>query len=274
MIQDITNKIDALPPLPKTLIELEEFKRKSIQEPFELLSILEQDPLILATLLKIANSAMFGFRHKVETPRKAIDLIGINFTLSIAFGSAIKSTLDTNLEAYGITADQFIELSNMSSNLLNKWVGRWDVSLKEALLLPVFLQETGKFIISDLAKEYNKTDAFYTSIQHDFTKISQIEKNHFEATSSEITAMIFEQWGLDSKLINIIRYIDDMKHCDEEYLKDVQILNVIRILCNPIEPLSEKAIELGMQKAKEYNLDTKSLEKAIEVMQDRILDAM
>ena len=274
MIQDITKMIDSLPPLPKTLMELEEFRKKPTQEISELLTILEKDPLILATLLKIANSAMFGFRHKVETTKKAIELIGINFTLSIAFGSAIKSTLNTNLEAYNITADQFIELANMSSNLLVKWIGKLDLQLKEQLLLPVFLQETGKFVLSNIAKEYNKTDAFYKSIQNDFTKIAQIEANHFESTSSQITAAIFEQWGLDDKLINIIRYVDDIEHCDKVYLKEVQILNVLKILCNPIEPLSDKAVEIGIQKAKEYNLDIRGLEKAIEVMQDRILDAM
>jgi HD-like signal output (HDOD) protein len=274
MVHNITKMIDALPPLPKTLIELEEFKKQPIQETSELLAILEKDPLILATLLKIANSAMFGFRHKVETTKKAIELMGINFTLSIAFGSAIKSTLNTNLDAYNITADRFMELSSLSSNLLHKWVGRWNSQLKEQLLLPVFLQETGKFVLSNLAKEYNKTEAFCDSIKNDFAKIAQIESNYFEATSSEVTASIFEQWGLDSKLINTIKYVDDIEQCDKKYLQEVQVLNVIKTLCNPIEPLSEQAIELGLKKAKEYKLDTKSLEKAIEVMQDRILDAM
>ena len=274
MIQDITKMIDALPPLPKTLIELEEFKKKPVQEILELLTILEKDPLILATLLKIANSAMFGFRHKVETSKKAIELIGINFTLSIAFGSAIKSTLKTDLEAYGISADQFIELSNMGSNLLNKWVGAWDLHLKEQLLLPVFLQETGKFILSNIAKEKGITESFYTSIHQDFTIISKLEHEHFEATSSQITASIFEQWGLDDKLINIIKYVDDIENCEPEYLQETQVLNVIKILCNPIEPLSDRSIELGIEKAEEYNLNTRSLIKAIEIMQDRILDAM
>ena len=162
----------------------------------------------------------------------------------------------------------------MSSNLLNKWVGRWDLQLKEELLLPVFLQETGKFIISDIAKEYNKTDVFYNSIKSDFTKIPRVEENHFEATSSQITAAIFEQWGLDEKLINIIKYVDDIKHCKPEYLKDAQILSVIKILCNPIEPMSDNAIEIALKLATNYNLDTRSLQKAIEIMQDRILDAM
>jgi HD-like signal output (HDOD) protein len=274
MIKHITSKIDALPPLPKTLMQLEKFKRKSVQEPFELLAILQQDPLILSTLLKVANSAMFGFRHKVETPQKAIELIGINFTLSIAFGSAIKSTLNTTLDAYNLSPNQFIELANMSSNLLHKWVGRWNATLKDELLLPVFLQETGKFVISDIAKDMDRTQEFYNEIKKDFTKIPQIEKEYFEATSSQVTALIFEQWGLDDKLINIIKHIDDVKQVNNKHKQELQILNIIKILCNPIEPLSDKAIQIATDQAKQYNLNERSLRQAIEIMQDRILDAM
>lgn len=273
MINYISKKIDALPPLPKTVMELQEFKRKDVQEISELLKILEKDPLIMATLLKVANSAMFGFRHKVETTKKAVELIGVNFTLSIAFGSAVKSTLNTNLDAYGLSSDQFLDLANMSSNLLNKWVGAWDYKLKEELLLPVFLQETGQFVLSDLAKEYKITNNFYEAIKKDFTKIAEIEKQLFTMNSAEVTASIFEQWKLKEELIAIIRAVNDISKCDPKYLKHAQVLSVVKVLCNPIEPLSSKAVEKSIDMAKEFKLDIKSLEKAIEVIEDRLLDA-
>ena len=84
-----------------------------------LAKILEQDPLITSTLLKVANSAMFGFNNKVETPSRAIHLLGVNFTLSIAFGSAIKNSLDTDLGTYGLSSEGFMRIANMTSNLVN-----------------------------------------------------------------------------------------------------------------------------------------------------------
>lgn len=273
MINYISKKIDALPPLPKTVIDLQNFKRKDVQEINELLTILEKDPLIMATLLKVANSAMFGFRHKVETTKKAVELIGVNFTLSIAFGSAVKSTLNTNLDAYGMTSDQFMDLANMSSNILNKWVGAWDYKLKEELLLAVFLQETGQFVLSDLAKEYKVTTSFFEAIKKDCIKISAIEKQFFTMTSAEVTASIFEQWKLNEDLIEVIRAVNDISKCNPKYLKQAQILSVIKVLCNPVEPLSSKAVEQSIEMAKNFKLDVKSLEKAIEIIEDRLLDA-
>jgi HD-like signal output (HDOD) protein len=66
MTSKILEKIESLPPLPKTIIEIEEFRKKQDKELSELLQIIEKDALIVSTLLKIANSAMFGFRTKVE----------------------------------------------------------------------------------------------------------------------------------------------------------------------------------------------------------------
>jgi HD-like signal output (HDOD) protein len=62
----ILEKIESLPPLPKTIIDIEEFRKKYDKEAADLLKIIEKDALIISTLLKISNSAMFGFRSKVE----------------------------------------------------------------------------------------------------------------------------------------------------------------------------------------------------------------
>ena len=66
MTSKILEKIESLPPLPKTIIEIEEFRKKQDKELSELLQIIEKDALIVSTLLKIAKSEMFGFRTKVE----------------------------------------------------------------------------------------------------------------------------------------------------------------------------------------------------------------
>ena len=65
---NILQKIESLPPLPKTIIDIEEFRKRKDKEAADLLDIIEKDALIISTLLKISNSAMFGFRSKVETP--------------------------------------------------------------------------------------------------------------------------------------------------------------------------------------------------------------
>ena len=268
----LTKKIDSLPPLPKTIIDLENFKKSSNKDLDTLLKIIEQDPLIIATLLKVANSAMFGFINKVETASRAIHLLGINFTLSIAFGSAIKNSFTAGLNAYGITTDDFMRLANMSSNLLSLWIGRIDNALKEELVLPAFLLETGRFVLASVAAEDGKEDEFLQKIKQNPNDISSIEKEYFNATSTQVTASIFKHWDLSETLINVCKYADDVDNSPDTYAKEAKVLNVVKIICNITDPLNDTFAQDGIDKASSYGLDTRNLEKAIEKMQDRLLD--
>jgi HD-like signal output (HDOD) protein len=271
LLENILEKIESLPPLPKTISEIEEYRRKSDKEASELLDIIEKDALIISTLLKISNSAMFGFRSKVETPGRAINLLGINFTISIAIGGTVQNLLMANLAPYGISSDDFMKASNLSSTLTNLWVSKFDYELKDELLLPSLLQEAGKFILSDVIASEKKTEEFKALVA-DGKTIAEAEKEILGTSTSEITAKIFRHWKLSDKLINMIEFVDDTKKAQAEFTRYSEVLDVIKTACTVTDPLGDDAVNSALQKAKVYGLDTKSLSQAIEKLQDRLLD--
>lgn len=270
---NILEKIESLPPLPKTIIEIEEFRKKLNKEPIDLLKIIEKDALIISTLLKISNSAMFGFRSKVETPSRAINLLGINFTISIAIGGTVQNLLMTNLEPYGINSDDFMRASNISSTLASLWLSKIDVELKEEILLPALLQETGKFILAELILNEKKSEDFKSKIASG-KSVEEVEMELLGVTTSQITAQIFRHWKLSDNLINMIEHVDDISNANADFKRKSQILDVIKTACNIKEPLSDVNIEKATLKAVAYGFDKKVFEKAIEVLQDRLLDEL
>ncbi|MBE0496624.1 MAG: HDOD domain-containing protein, partial [Campylobacterales bacterium] len=84
MNHNVLTQIDSLPPLPQTVLDIDGFKRKEDKSPPELAKIVGKDPLVFSTILKVANSAMFGFKKRIETPQMAVSLLGVNFTISLA----------------------------------------------------------------------------------------------------------------------------------------------------------------------------------------------
>lgn len=268
---NILEKIESLPPLPKTIIEIEEFRKKTNKESAELLEIIEKDALIISTLLKISNSAMFGFRSKVETPGRAINLLGINFTISIAIGGTVQNLLMTNLEPYGINSDDFMRASNISSTLASLWLSKIDIELKDEIVLPALLQETGKFIIADLIVNEGKSDLFKSKIASG-ASIEDTEKELLGFTTSEVTAKIFRHWKLSENLINVIENVDDVSKAENEYKKKTQILDIIKTAAYINSPLSESSIKKALEKASTYGFDTNILKNAITTLEDRLLD--
>ena len=271
MNSNIIEKIESLPPLPKTILEIEEFRQTPEKEAYELLKIIEKDALIVSTLLKVSNSAMFGFRSKVETASKAINLLGINFTISIAIGGTVQNLLKTNLSPYGINSDDFMRASNLATTLTALWLTRVSFDLKEELVLPALLQEAGKFILADVIDTEGKTEEFKSLISQGKT-IPEAEKETVGMTTSQITASIFKHWKLSDNLINVIEFVDDIENCDDRYEEKTQILEVIKTICCVTDAMSEENIQKGIAKATRYDLDVKNLEKSIEKLQDRLLD--
>ena len=267
----ILEKIESLPPLPKTIIDIEEFRKRHDKEAVDLLEIIEKDALIISTLLKISNSAMFGFRSKVETPSRAINLLGINFTISIAIGGTVQNLVMTSLDPYGINTDEFMRASNISSTLASLWLSKVDIELKEEIILPALLQEIGKFILSDILIAEQKDELFKSKIASG-SSIENAERELLGFTTSEITSKIFGYWKLSENLTKIIEFVDNVQNANPEYKQKTQILDVIKTACQVNAPLSDANVEKAVEKANKYGLDTKFLKKAIETLQDRLLD--
>ena len=70
----------------------------------------------------------------------------------------------------------------------------------------------------------------------------------------------------------MIEYVDDISNANENFKKKSQILDVIKTACNIKEPLSDENVTKAIKKATTYGFDIKILTKAIETLQDRLLD--
>ena len=124
--------------------------------------------------------------------------------------------------------------------------------------------------MSELIHESGKVAEFQDAISNSGKELSEIENEFVGYSCSKITANIFKHWKLSHNLIFSIGFVGDVNNCPEEFKQKAQILEVIKILADITAPLSEKNIAKALKKAKEYDLDTSLLSKAIERIQDKI----
>ncbi|WP_148626032.1 HDOD domain-containing protein [Aliarcobacter cryaerophilus] len=268
-IEDVLRRVESLPPLPRTIVLIEEYRRDNEKEIDKLHNIISKDALIVTNLLRIANSAMFGFRSKIETPLRAISLLGINFTISIAISTSSQKILVNSLSPYGLTNDTFMNSSNMASVLASLWLEKIDEKLKDEIILPALLLDIGKFILSDLIVSEYLDKEFKIKIDEGIA-IEDLEKEYFGFTSSFVTAKIFKHWRLNPNLVTSIEFVDDLENAPEEFKEKAKILDVIKTATCIKEPLSNNSIKKALEKAKKYGFDTKILENAILNLKQRI----
>ena len=268
-IEDVLRRVESLPPLPRTIVLIEEYRRDNEKEIDKLHNIISKDALIVTNLLRIANSAMFGFRSKIETPLRAISLLGINFTISIAISTSSQKILVNSLSPYGLTNDTFMNSSNMASVLASLWLEKIDEKLKDEIILPALLLDIGKFILSDLIVSEHLDKEFKIKIDEGIA-IEDLEKEYFGFTSSFVIAKIFKHWRLNPNLVTSIEFVDDLENAPEEFKEKAKILDVIKTATCIKEPLSNNSIKKALEKANKYGFDTKILENAILNLKQRI----
>lgn len=269
MKKNLINELNSLPSLPSSIIELEQYKNSKSTDVFKLVSIIEKDILMTVSILKIANSSMFAFKNKIISLQKAVNLLGIDFTISIAVGSAIQNRISSNLFAYAVKNEDFIFISALATNIINTWVSKIDFDLKDQLLLPAFLQEIGKFVISSVIEKARKTEEFLLDLEE--TKdTSFCEKKYTGFSCARITANIFKQWNFSHTLVIPIAFADDISSCPEQFKTKSQILEIVKILCDIRYPLSDRNIDKALKKVITYNFDVEDFLNSIDVIKEAI----
>jgi HD-like signal output (HDOD) protein len=263
MLENILEKIETLPPLPQTILEIETFRKQNNQEADELVKIVEKDPLCVATLLKISNSSFFGFNSKIETVKRVINLLGINFTIYVAIKEAIDSVLKIDLYPYGIKCEDFTKITHISLRFLDLWITKKDREFKDEVLLACLLHETGKFLLSETVVNRGLLDEFKQRIDSG-EEVSKVEKELLEVTTHKVTAEIFRYWNFNNNLIEIIEFVDDINSCSEKNREKCQILDIVRTLFDMKNFLSEENKQKALDKAKAYNFDIEYLNYAIQ----------
>ena len=256
-MQTIVTQIEKLAPLSKTILDTLNFSTKTNKTSEELIDILSTDPLIIASLLKTVNSAIFGFRNEVENVENLIYLMGIDFTISMVLSNNIEDSLETNVDGYGLDQSQFKEFLALKLKFISSWLRKENPELLKKIYLPLILQDVGKFIISKELKTENKIKSFLDTITKDPDHIDKVERKYYNCTSTEVSILVLDHWEINKNIINTLN-----GECKEVY----KILQLINIIFNIIEPLNEKQINYALKKATGLNLDIELLKKEIEAI--------
>jgi HD-like signal output (HDOD) protein len=267
MKSSIVESIKSLPPLSKTIIDINRVYADEESGIAELAKVIEPDPMIVANLLKAANSPLYSFGRDILSVAQAVSLFGMSMTRSIALGNSIRKLLNVDMQPYGVTSDKFAEVSSLQATLVQKWYAKVDRKKADKLYLSAFLQEMGKILISNSVIQDDEDISFHSEIESS-NDIAAAEKAYAGVTSSEVTAEIFSHWGFDEEFVDIIKYADNPSAAPKSVREYSTVLNIIKTVLPINKPFSEQAINFGLRKARDAGYDHELLEDAIDDMLD------
>lgn len=268
MKNSMIDSIKSLPPLPKTVIDMQRVCNDPESSINDLVKTVEHDPMIVANLLKAANSPLYSLRREINTVAQAVSLFGMSMTRSIGLGNSVRKLLNVDMEPYGVSSDRFAEISAMQAMLVHKWFAGIDRNKADKLFLAAFLQEMGKIVIASDVIQLDLTTNFKSDIEVALN-ISMVERSYVEATTAEVSAVMFTHWNFDRDFIQMIEFSDAPKDAPEGIKEYSEILNVIKTVI-PVGGISDRSVVQGIKKAQEAGLNVDALQKAIDTLLENI----
>ncbi|MDD3475366.1 MAG: HDOD domain-containing protein [Sulfurimonas sp.] len=265
MKSSIIDNIKALPPLSSTILKINKIYAEESSTLKDMASAIENDPMIIANILKIANSPLYGFGSEIKNASQAVSLFGMSMTRSIAIGNSIRKLLNVDMQPYRVTSDEFAHISSLQAALMLNWYKKIDKQKAEKLYLAAFLQETGKILIASEVIQNDEAIRFANEIE-DSNNLAVVEKAYVNASCGEVTALVFKHWGFDNEFIEMIKYSDTPSSAPDEIREFATALNIVKTIIPINKPFSEMAINFGLKKALDAGYKVKLLEESIDSM--------
>lgn len=267
MKTSIIDSINSLPPLSKTIAEINAVFANEEAGVSDLAKVIEKDPMIVANLLKAANSPLYGFGKEIRNAAQAVSLFGMSMTRSIAVGNSVRKLLNVDMQPYNITSDRFADISSLQAVLILNWYKKIDSKKADKLYLAAFLQETGKILIANSVIQEDEAISFASEIENS-SNIAQVEKAYVDVTSAEVTAKVFEHWGFDNEFIEMIKYADNPEAAPDAIKEYSMALHIVKTIIPVNKPLTEQMINFGLKKANDAGYNHEILEDTIDSMLD------
>ena len=225
--------------------------------------------MIIANLLKAANSPLYSFKKDILSVAQAVALFGMNMTRSIVLGNTVRKLLNVDMEPYAASSEKFAEMSSKQAALIHNWYKKVDRQKADKLFLAAMLQETGKILIASYIIQRDETMTFRSEIEMTYN-IAVVEKNYAGETTATITAAIFEHWGFESDFVDMIRYSDDPSSAPDDIKEYATALNIVKTIIPINDPLGEIPINIGLKKASDAGFNHELLEDCVNDMLDAL----
>jgi len=260
----ILDKVKAFPPLDDTVNKVMAVCNDVESSVADLARVVKSDPMTTTNILKAANSPLYGFSREIKSIEQAVSIFGMETVKGFAFSSFLQKKPDLDLSPYGIDAKDLASISEQQ----NAFVAKWYKGKKEKLdmlILPSFLMEVGKIVLSSLIIEHGKTAEFKALVEQvkSLDDMMELEKKVFGMTNEEVTGVLLNDWNFDPVMYNAIKYINNPEEADEDVKEYARILRVVKTVITT-QPLDlDTNLPKALEMVETYNLDKAKFEEAV-----------
>jgi HD-like signal output (HDOD) protein/CheY-like chemotaxis protein len=200
-IRGIIGAIGQLPALPVTGARLMAALEDPEVDVARIEQIVGRDVGIAAKVLQFANSAFFGFRHRVTALRTAINLLGFDTLRQLVLTAEILRTFQPPARVYALWLSEVEAHSRLTAQIVAHLP--LPARLVPTAVMAGLLHDTGKLVIATrFPAEFEST--LQTSLR-DHLPVHPLETRLLGVDHAQVGAYLLELWGLPEEIVEAAR---------------------------------------------------------------------
>ena len=159
--------------------------------------VITLDPAITSKILRVANSPMYAQRNKVETLRKALVVLGMNATVSLALSFSLLKSWQTKEDTDGLDYELFWRralLSATAARILAPVAGVHDA---EEVFLNALIQDIGMLALARAVEDLYIDSA---ELQLHQDRLVRHERSKIGTDHAAVGGWLLKRWRFPSRL--------------------------------------------------------------------------
>jgi putative nucleotidyltransferase with HDIG domain len=264
-IRNLIRDTKSLPTLPGIVAKLGSLADNDKVSAQEMARVVSADQVLSAKVLRLVNSAFYGFPGRVSTVSNALILLGVNVVKSLAITSSIFEIMEKNIVGLWEHSMGVAVAANTISRKLK-------IPDAEETSTAALLHDIGKVIIKiKLQQDFDQLTAL---MQEKNMAMLEAEEALLETNHAEIGGWLARSWLLPEKLIEPVACHHAVEKSTAHQTKTA-VVHIADILIKStgfgfsgdafVPPIQQAAwIRLGMTEA--------ILEEIIEEVEDKLVE--
>ncbi len=189
--------------LPKIFFLIQESIRDPRMSSRHIGEIISKDQALTAKLLKLVNSAFYGFPSKVDTISRAVTIIGTRQLSTLALGLSVISRFK-NISSDVLDMESFWKHSIACAIGAKTLAGYRNLPNTESFFVCGLLHDIGRLImLAYFPDEYHQT---ILAARSQKARLVDVEKLYFRQDHASLGAMLAEKWKLPVTIEQAIRH--------------------------------------------------------------------
>ncbi len=219
-------KIDELPTIPVVVTRLLGLLENPNVQVKELTGVISSDPALASKVLKVANSAYYGFSQEISTLDRAVALLGLNMVKSLALSIGILRNLPKTKDTEHFTT-QGLWLHSLAVATAAKELGYMLGRPREDdyLFVVGLLHDVGKIVLLHFFMD-RYLEALEEIRVHENTGLFVAERQAMGFDHGEVGALVLKRWKFPMQVVQPIAVHHHQKMPAKINLKDVACLRI------------------------------------------------